>query len=197
MNSLADRALVILHEWVQSDSLRRHCYAVADSMRHFAKLRSADADLWEAVGLLHDMDYERHPNEAQSATDGHPFVGVTWLRGQGWSEEVCRAILSHADYSGIARETPLEQTLFAVDELSGFVMAVARVRPSKSIHQVEVAGVKKKLKDKAFARAVNREDIVHGAAGVGIPLEELITGVIAALQGDAERLGLAGESTTR
>lgn len=94
----ADRALIILHEWVQSDSLRRHCYAVADSMRHFAQLRGADPDLWEAVGLLHDMDYERHPNQEQSPTEGHPFVGVAALREQGWSEEVCRAILSHADY---------------------------------------------------------------------------------------------------
>jgi len=189
---LADRALNILHEWVLSDSLRRHCYAVADSMRHFAQLRGADADLWEAVGLLHDMDYERYPNQEQSPTEGHPFVGVATLREQGWSEEICRAILSHADYAGVARETPLEQTLYAVDELSGFVMAVARVRPSKSIHEVDVASVKKKMKDKAFARAVNREDIVRGAEELGMPLEEVIAGVIAALQADAERLQLAG-----
>jgi putative nucleotidyltransferase with HDIG domain len=192
MNTLVDRALLLLHEWVLSESLRRHCYAVADSMRHFAQLRGADADLWEAVGLLHDMDYERHPNQDQSPTEGHPFVGVASLRGQGWSEEVCRAILSHADYSGVARETPLERTLYAVDELSGFVMAVARVRPSKSIHEVDVASVKKKMKDKAFARAVNRDDIVRGAAELGIPLEEVIAEVIAALRADAERLQLAG-----
>jgi putative nucleotidyltransferase with HDIG domain len=190
---LAERALTILHEWVQSESLRRHCYAVADSMKHFAQVGSADADLWEAVGLLHDMDYERHPNQEQSSTEGHPFVGIAWLREQDWSEEVCRAILSHADYAGVTRETPLERTLYAVDELSGFVMAVARVRPSKSIHEVDVASVKKKMKDKAFARAVNREDIVRGAEGLGMPLEEVIAGVITALQGDAERLGLAGE----
>ena len=189
---LAERALNILHEWVQSDSLRRHCYAVADSMRHFAQAQKADADLWEAVGLLHDMDYERHPNQEQSPTEGHPFVGVAWLREQGWSEEVCHAILSHADYSGVARETPLERTLYAVDELSGFVMALARVRPSKSIHEVDVAAVKKKMKDKAFARAVNREDIVRGAAELEMPLDDLINGVITALKGDAERLGLAG-----
>src|SRR6202790_587887 len=192
---LADRALSILHEWVQSESLRRHCYAVADSMKHFALLSgaAADVDLWEAVGLLHDMDYERHPNQEQSPTEGHPFVGVAWLREQGWSEEVCRAILSHADYAGIARETPLERTLYAVDELSGFVMAVARVRPSKSIQEVDVASVKKKMKDKAFARAVNRDDIVRGAEGLGMPVEEVIGGVITALQADAARLGLAGE----
>jgi putative nucleotidyltransferase with HDIG domain len=190
---LAEKALPILHEWVQSESLRRHCYAVADSMKHFGQSAGAEADLWEAVGLLHDMDYERYPNQEQSPTEGHPFVGVAWLREQGWSEEVRRAILSHADYAGIIRETPLERTLYAVDELSGFVMAVARVRPSKSIHEVDVASVKKKMKDKAFARAVNREDITRGAAELGMPLEEVIAGVIAALQGDAERLGLAGD----
>jgi putative nucleotidyltransferase with HDIG domain len=192
MTTLTSRALAILHEWVQSESLCRHCYAVADSMQHFAQRRGADADLWEAVGLLHDMDYERHPNQEQSPTEGHPFVGVAWLREQGWSEEVCRAILSHANYAGVARETPLEQTLYAVDELSSFVIAVARVRPSKSIEDVDVAAVKKKMKDKAFARAVNREDIVQAAAELGLPLDEVIAEVITALKGDAERLGVAG-----
>jgi len=192
MTTLADRALTILHEWVQSESLRKHCYAVADSMKHFATLRGADVDLWEAVGLLHDMDYERHPNHEQSATDGHPSVGVAWLRDHGWSEEVCRAILSHASYTNVTRETPLEQTLYAVDELSGFVIAVARVRPSKSVYDVDVASVRKKMKDKAFARAVNREDILHGAAEIGMPLDEVIANVITALGADAQRLGLAG-----
>ncbi len=192
MTTLADRALTILHEWVQSESLRKHCYAVADSMKHFATLRDANVDLWEAVGLLHDMDYERHPNHEQSPIDGHPSVGVAWLRDHGWSEEVCHAILSHANYTNVARETPLEQTLYAVDELSGFVIAVARVRPTKSIHDVDVKSVKKKMKDKAFARAVNREDIVHGAAELGLPLEDVIANVIGALDADAERLGLAG-----
>jgi putative nucleotidyltransferase with HDIG domain len=196
MTMHASRALVILHEWVQSESLRRHCYSVADSMRHFAQLGGGDADLWEAVGLLHDMDYERHPNQEQSPTEGHPFVGVAALREQGWSEEICRAILSHADYAGVPRETPLEKTLYAVDELSGFVMAVARVRPSKSIHEVDVASVKKKMKDKAFARAVNRDDIVRGAAELGMPLEDVIAGVITALKADAERLQLAGTATS-
>lgn len=189
---LVTRALDILHEWVQSGSLRKHCYAVADSMRYFAQLQNADADLWEAVGLLHDMDYERYPNLERSPTDGHPFVAAAWLREHGWSEEVCRAVLSHADYAGVARVTPLERTLSAVDELSGFVMAVARVRPSKSVQEVDVAAVKKKMKDKAFARAVNREDIISGAAGLGLALEEVIGGVIAALQADAERLELVG-----
>ena len=190
--TLAARALNILHDWVQSESLRKHCYAVADSMKHFAQLRGQDADLWEAVGLLHDMDYERHPNLEHSPTEGHPFVGIAWLREHGWSEEICRAILSHADYSGISRGTSLEKTLYAVDELSSFVVAVALVRPTKSIHDVDVRAVKKKMKDKAFARAVNRDDIVRGAAELGMPLEDLIAGVIAALKADAERLQLAG-----
>jgi putative nucleotidyltransferase with HDIG domain len=192
MTTLADRALIVLHEWVQSESLRKHCYAVADSMRHFAQVRGEEVDLWEAVGLLHDMDYERHPNQEQSPTEGHPFVGVAWLREHGWSEEFCRAILSHANYANVSRETPLERTLCAVDELSGFIIAVARVRPNKSIHEVDVAAVKKKMKDKAFARAVSRDDIVHGAAELGIPLDDVITNVIAGLQADAERLGLEG-----
>jgi putative nucleotidyltransferase with HDIG domain len=190
--SLASDALAILHEWVQSESLRRHCYAVADCMRYFATLDDADADLWEAVGLLHDMDYERYPNNEHSPTSGHPFVGVAWLRERGWSEEICRAILSHADYAAVPRATPLEKTLYAVDELSGFVTAVARVRPSKSIAEVDIASVRKKMKDKAFARAVNREDIERGAAELNVPLDTVIQHVIAALNADAARLGLAG-----
>jgi len=191
---LAERALTLLHEWVQSESLRKHCYAVADSMKHFAQLRSENSDPWEAVGLLHDMDYERHPNLKRSSTEGHPFVGVAWLRQNGWSEEICRAILSHADYSGVSRETPLEKTLYAVDELSSFVIAVALVRPTKSIHDVNLAAVKKKMKDKAFARAVNRDDIVRGAEELGVPLDNVIAEVISAIKSDAERLGVAGTS---
>jgi len=211
---LAARAQAILHDWVQSESLRKHCYAVADSMKHFAQLRGEDSDLWEAVGLLHDMDYERHPNPVAGVgdpggreqpvsgepgsptpdTEGHPFVGVAWLRENGWSEEVRRAILSHADYSGVSRETPLEKTLYAVDELSSFVVAVALVRPTKSIHDVDVRAVKKKMKDKAFARAVNRDDIIRGAEELGMPLDDVIAQVIAALKGDAARLGLVGAS---
>jgi predicted hydrolase (HD superfamily) len=138
------------------------------------------------------MDYERHPNLERSPTEGHPFVGVAWLRAHSWNEEICRAILSHADYSGVSRETLLEKTLYAVDELSGFVIAVARVRPSKSIHEVEVTAVKKKMKDKTFARAVNRDDIVRGAEELGVPLDEVIAEIITALKSDAERLGLQG-----
>ena len=192
--ALAAQALDILHDWVQSESLRKHCYAVADSMKYFSKLRGENTDLWETVGLLHDMDYERHPNLERSPTEGHPFVGVAWLRDHGWSEEVCRAILSHADYANISRETALEKTLYAVDELSSFVVAVALVRPTKSIQDVDVRAVKKKMKDKAFARAVNREDIVRGAEELGMPLDDVITNTISALQADAHRLGLAGTS---
>ena len=190
--TLAARALNVLHDWVQSESLRKHCYAVADSMKHFAQLRGEDADLWEAVGLLHDMDYERHPNLDHSPTEGHPFVGVAWLREHGWGEEICRAILSHADYANVSCETALEKTLYAVDELSSFIVAVALVRPTKGIHEVDVRAVKKKMKDKAFARAVNRDDIVRGAEKLRMPLDTVITEVITALKSDAERLGLAG-----
>ena len=190
--TLVARASTILHDWVQSESLRKHCYAVADSMKHFAQLRGEDADLWEAVGLLHDMDYERHPNLERSSTEGHPFVGVAWLRDHGWSEDICRAILSHADYSNVSRERALEKTLYAVDELSSFVVAVALVRPTKSIQDVDVRAVKKKMKDKAFARAVNREDITRGAEELGMPPDTVIAEVIMALNADAERLGLLG-----
>ena len=193
-DTLASSALNVLHEWVHSESLRKHCYAVADSMKHFAQLRGQDADLWEAVGLLHDMDYERHPNLERNPTEGHPFVGVAWLRENGWSEKICRAILSHADYANVSRETPLEETLYAVDELSGFIVAVALVRPTKSIHDVDVRAVKKKMKDKAFARAVNREEIIRAAEELGMPLDNVIAEVIAALKTDSERLGLVGTS---
>src|SRR3954468_7920949 len=192
--ALAARALNILHDWVRSESLRKHCYVVADSMKYFAQLRGQDADLWEAVGLLHDMDYERHPNLERSSTEGHPFIGVTWLRENGWSEEVCRSILSHADYANVSRETLLEKTLYAIDELSSFIVAVALVRPTKSIHDVDVRAVKKKMKDKAFARAVNRDDIIRGAEHLEMPLDDVIAQVIAALKTDAERLGLAAAS---
>jgi putative nucleotidyltransferase with HDIG domain len=193
--TLASRASKVLHEWIQSESLRKHCYAVADSMKHFAQLRGENVDLWEAVSLLHDMDYERHPNLEHSPSEGHPFVGVAWLRENGWSEEFCRAILSHADYANVSRETPMEKTLYAVDELSSFVIAVALVRPTKSIHDVDVRAVKKKMKDKAFARAVNRDDIVRGAEELGMPLDNVIVEVINALKSDAERLGLTGAAS--
>jgi putative nucleotidyltransferase with HDIG domain len=209
--SYTDQAMSILHEWVQSEVLRKHCYAVAASMRHFAQLNGADADVWSAVGLLHDLDFEQYPQMPppgdQPATAAaailagavgepllqmHPFVGVSYLQQHGWSTEICRAILSHADYSGVRPETLLERTLVAVDELSSFVIAVALVRPSKSIFDVELAAVKKKMKDKAFARAVNREDITRGAEGLDMPIDDLIQQVIAALRAAAPQLGLQG-----
>jgi predicted hydrolase (HD superfamily) len=211
MTSYTEQALSTLHEWVQSESLRKHCYAVAASMRHFAQLHSADAELWGAAGLLHDLDFEQYPDMpppgpqaaaasaailAGQATEPplwkHPFVGVTYLRQNGWSAEICRAILAHADYSGVPPESPMEKTLVAVDELSSFVIAVALVRPSKSVHDVDAAGVKKKMKDKAFARAVHREDIARGADELQMPLDDLIQQVILALRSAADQLGLAG-----
>lgn len=178
---LTDDARAILYEWVESDSLRKHCEAVATCMRHFARKQGADEDLWGAVGLLHDMDYERYP-DLENRENAHPFVGVAYLREQGWSEEVCRAILSHADYSGVEPISPMEKTLYAVDELSGFVTAVALVRPDKSMNSVQVSSVKKKMKDKAFAAKVNRDDIIKGAEKLEMPLEALIQEVIVALQ---------------
>lgn len=208
--SYTERAERSLHEWVQSEQLRKHCYAVAASMRHFARKHHADEDLWGAVGLLHDMDFERYPSmppsgpEAEQAAkvllEGspaepplmlHPFVGVTRLRHDGWSDEVVRAVLSHADYTGVTRDTPMERTLAAVDELSSFVVAVALVKPSKSIAEVDVRSVRKKMKDKAFARAVSREDITHGAESLGVELDTMIEEVIIALSADAQRLGIA------
>lgn len=208
---LIERARETLHAWVATDSLRKHCEAVAACMVHFARKNGADPDLWGAVGLLHDMDYERYPQMPESTPEvhalshalvageavpdelpGHPFYAVKYLRDAGWPSEVLRAILSHADYSGILPETPLERTLYAVDELSGFVTAVALVRPDKSIHSVEVASVKKKMKDKAFAAKVSREGIRHGAEVIAMPLDDLIAEVIAALRAEAHRLGLQG-----
>ncbi len=194
---LTARAEALLEEWIENDGLRKHCRAVSASLRHQAEKHGADPDLWAAVGLLHDLDYERHPVPDPAAQTGHPWVAAEYLRTHGWSEEICRAILSHADYSGVTRESLLEKSLYAVDELSGFVTAVALVRPSRSVREVEVSSVKKKLKDKGFARAVNREDIARGAAELGLPAEELIAQVIAALRADADRLGLAGETGGR
>jgi putative nucleotidyltransferase with HDIG domain len=210
--SLTERAHSLLEAWVQSESLRKHCYAVAASMRHFARRSGADEDLWGAVGLLHDLDFEQYPQMpphgdepaaaavailSGQATEPplrmHPFVAVTYLRQHGWSDEVCRAILAHADYSGVAPQSALEKTICAVDELSSFVVAVALVRSSKSIFDVDVTAVKKKLKDKAFARAVNRDDIGRGAEMLDMPIDELIEHVITALRGAADQIGIRGQ----
>ncbi len=177
-----NQAEEFLHEFVKSESLRRHCSSVASSMRHFAKKFNEDEEKWYVTGLLHDFDYEKYP-------DQHPQIGEGILREQGVDEEIIRAIQSHADYTGVSRDTLMEKTLFAVDELSGFVVAVAYVRPDK-MKGMKAKSVKKKLKDKAFAAAVNRDDIRQGAEELEIELDELIEGVIEALSVDAEELGL-------
>ena len=181
-----DLAWEIVCEFTKSENLRKHALAVEACVVAYARKFGEDKQKWSVTALLHDFDWEIHPE----APD-HPMKGEHILAERGVPEEIRRAILSHADYSGVSRETLLEKTLYAVDELSSFVVAVALVRPTKSIHDVDVRAVKKKMKDKAFARAVNREDIVRGAEELGMPLDDLIAGVIAALKADAERLGLA------
>ncbi len=180
-----DAALALLHEHVKSESLRKHCLAVETVMRAYARKYGEDEELWGAAGLLHDFDYEEYPNAEQ-----HPFVGVGWLKELGYPAELTDAILSHADYSDVPRDRPMRVALFAADELSGFVMAVARVRPNRSLAEVDVRAVRKKLKDKAFAAAISRTDIERGAAELGVPLDDHIAFVIEALQGNAAALEL-------
>jgi predicted hydrolase (HD superfamily) len=193
-----ERALATLYEWTQGESQRKHGLAVATCTEAYGVMEAARlgltgepaADLvgrYRSAGLLHDMDYERHPS-----LEEHPFVGVKALREQGWPEEILHAILAHADYSGVGRDSHLDRALFACDELAGFLTACALVKPTKSILDVEVAGVKKKMKDKAFARAVKREDITEGAALLGISVEEHIGNCLTAMQANAGKLGLAG-----
>jgi predicted hydrolase (HD superfamily) len=192
------RALALLQEWTKGESLRKHGMAVSVCTESYGVMEaerlglSGDeaakfVELYAAAGLLHDMDYERHPT-----LDEHPFVGVTSLREQGWPETVLHAILAHADYSGTPRESHLDKALFACDELAGFLTACALVKPSKSIHEVEVAGVKKKMKDKAFARAVLREDITGGAELLGLSVDDHVGNCLRAMQARAGELGLAG-----
>lgn len=182
-----DNALTLFHEWTETDSLRRHAYAVEAAMEHYARLFGEDVELWRTTGLLHDMDYEKHRTPEE-----HPFVGVKVLREQGYPEEMLEAILGHADYSGIPRRTRLAKTLFAVDELAGFVTAVAYVRPTK-LEGMKPKSVTKKLKDRAFAAAVSRDDIEHGAAELGIDMNTHIANVIAGMQARADRLGLSSD----
>src|SRR5918998_4100217 len=179
-----DAALALLHEHVKSESLRKHCLAVETVMRAYAREYGEDEELRGAAGLLHDFDYEEYPNAEQ-----HPFVGAGRLKELGYPAELTDAILAHADYSGVPRDRPIRIALFAADELAGFVMAVARVRPNKSLAEVDVRAVRKKMKDKAFAAAVSRADIEQGAVELGVPLDEHIAFVIAALQGNAQALG--------
>ena len=192
------QALMALEEWTKSESLRKHAMAVSVCVEAYGVMEAERlglsgveaaefVDAYASAGLLHDMDYERHPSREE-----HPFVGVKHLREQGWPESVLHAILAHADYSGVARESHLDKALFACDELAGFLTACALVKPSKSIREVDVAGVKKKMKDKAFARAVMREDITGGAELLGLSVEEHVGNCLRAMQARAEELGLGG-----
>jgi putative nucleotidyltransferase with HDIG domain len=185
-------ALALMHEHTQSPSLRQHMLAVEAAMRAYASKYGGDPATWGLVGLLHDFDYERYPNAEHSPTEGHPAWGVAQLRARGFPDELGRAILGHATYSGVARDTPLARTLFAVDELCGFLVACALVRPSRSFADLEVSSVKKKLKDKAFARGVNRDEVRQGAEELGVPLDQHIAFVIAALRPVERELGLGG-----
>ena len=192
-----DDAWKLLCEYTQSDSLRKHMLAVEACVRAYARKHGADEALWGLAALLHDFDYERWPNTDHNADKEHPAEGAKILRELGYSEEITRAILSHADYSGVTRQSPLEHTLFACDELAGFLIACTYVRPSKSILDLEVDSVKKRLKDKAFARGVSRDDVRKGAEELGIPLEEHIAFCIAALRENADALGLRGSIATQ
>lgn len=185
-----DEALTLMHEYTQSDALRKHMYAVEIAMRAYARKAGADEEEWGVVGILHDFDYERYPNDAHSPTEEHPSFGVALLRERGLPEHMCHAILGHAEYTGVPRETLLAKTLFAVDELCGFLVACALVRPSKSLTDLEYKSFKKKFKDKAFARGVSREDIQQGAEELGVPLDEHVRFVIEALRPEEGRLGL-------
>ena len=185
-------ALAIVHEYTQSDSLRKHMLAVEAAMRAYAERFGEDVERWGLAGLVHDFDYERFPNEAHSPTEEHPSEGVRILRSRGFPEDILEAILGHGNYTGVPRESKMAKTLFAVDELTGLITATALVRPSKSVMEVEARSVKKKMKDKAFARGVNRDDVINGAADLGVDLDEHIDFVIKAMQRSAESLGLAG-----
>jgi putative nucleotidyltransferase with HDIG domain len=189
-------AWTLLCEYTQSDSLRKHALAVEACLLAYAKKLGEDETLWSLTGLLHDFDYEKWPNATHSPSEEHPSSGVPILRERGYPEEMIHAVLGHAGYCNVARVSPLDRALFACDELSGFLTACALVKPSKSIHEVEASSVKKKLKDKAFARGVNRDDVYKGAEELGVPLEEHIAFCIAAMREAADSLGLAGASIT-
>jgi putative nucleotidyltransferase with HDIG domain len=187
-----DDAWNLLCEYTQSESLRKHMLAVEACVRAYARKNGADEEFWGIAALLHDFDYERWPNNDHAADREHPAEGAKILREHGYNEELVRAILSHADYTGVTRESPLERTLFACDELAGFLTACSYVRPSKSILDLETSSVKKRMKDKAFARAVSREDMTRGAEELGVSLDEHISFCIAAMREQADALGLRG-----
>jgi len=184
-----DAAWGLLTEFTQSESLRKHALAVEACMRAYAKKFGQNQDLWGIVGLIHDFDYEKYPTQEE-----HPYKGNEILKERGYSDEIRRAIMSHAEYSGVSRDTPIEKALFACDELAGFITACTLVKPSKSLAEVEAKSVRKKMKDKAFARSVNRNDITTGAADLGVDLEEHIAFCIEAMKGTARELGLEGNA---
>ena len=183
-------ALALMHEYTASESLRKHMLAVEAAMRSYAQKLGEDSERWGLAGLLHDFDYERYPNDAHSASDEHPSEGVRVLRSRGYPEDILQTILGHATYTGVARDSLMAKGLFAVDELTGLITATALVKPSRSVRDVDARSVRKKMKDKAFARGVSREDITHGAAELGVDLDEHIAFVVAAMQSEAEALGL-------
>ncbi len=187
-----DEALALMHQHTQSPSLRQHMLAVEAAMRAYAVKSGEDVESWGLAGLLHDYDYEKYPNPEHSPTEGHPAWGVQELREKGVSDAICRAIMGHGDYTGVPRDTPIAKALYAVDELCGFLVACALVRPSKSFSDLEAPSVKKKLKDKAFARGVNRDDVRKGAEELGVPLDEHITFCIQALRPVEPTLSLGG-----
>jgi putative nucleotidyltransferase with HDIG domain len=184
-------AWCLLTEFTQSESLRKHALAVETCMRTYARKFSGDEDLWGAVGLLHDFDYEKYPS-----LHDHPYRGNEILKQRGYSDEIRRAIMSHADYTGVTRDSQMEKALFACDELAGFITAVALIKPGKSLAEVDAKSVRKKMKDKAFARSVSRDDIVNGAKDLGVDLDEHIAFCIDAMKGIAGELGLEGTNAT-
>jgi predicted hydrolase (HD superfamily) len=187
-----DAALALMHEYTASDSLRKHMYAVEAAMRSYAEYYGEEVDRWGLTGLVHDFDYERWPNAEHSPTDEHPAAGVRILRDHGFPEDILEAILGHATYSGVPRVSRMAKTLFAVDELTGLITATALVRPSRSVHEVDARSVRKKMKDKAFARGVNRDDVVNSAADLGVDLDWHIQFVVDAMKAQADAIGLAG-----
>ena len=189
---LRSDALALMQEWTQSPSLRNHMLSVEAAMVAYARKFGENENDWAVAGLLHDFDYERYPNDAHAADAEHPAEGVRHLRTLGVSEEICQAILGHAHYTGVARETRMAKALFAVDELCGLITAAALVRPSKSVLDLEASSVRKRMKDKAFARGVNREDVIQGAQELGVELEAHIAFVIEAMRARADEIGLRG-----
>ena len=185
-----EEALALVHEYTASDSLRKHMLAVEAAMRAYASKFGEDADRWGITGLVHDFDYERFPNNAHSPDEEHPAEGVRILRAKGFPEDILEAILGHARYSGVPRVTRMAKALFAVDELTGLVTATALVRPTKNVMEVEAKSVRKKMKDKAFARSVNRDDLINGARDLGVELDEHIRFVAEALKPVAHQLGV-------